>query len=224
MFIADSSEPVVCFLDETGLVAQDRYFAVGVLSVPEASDLQLAIQKHRQRFHWRNEWHFSEMTKAGRPVFDGLLDHLDVNTEWRFHLSLADREAFDVVKACGDRFHAYERVAAHCLSFCVVPGSQATVIADEYVTPDRVRLERQIRRVVNRNIGSDSISAIVRVRSNAHDPLQIADVLTGATVYPLRHRSNSQRPSPKFRFAQRLRERLGPRIIVSEFDPGWLWM
>jgi|GEM_PF-2212985 len=45
----------ICFLDETGVVAQDNYFAVGVLTISEDSDLPTFVRKFRQRNEWVGE-------------------------------------------------------------------------------------------------------------------------------------------------------------------------
>lgn len=138
---------IVCFLDETGVIAQDDIFAVGVLALSEQSDLAVRVRKYRQRIGWTDEWHFTHLTTHGLGAYRGLIDVLVDCPEWMYRVTLADRTEFDVAAACGDRFLAYERIAAQSLAGIM-------------------------RR-------SNALAGAVRVSSDCHGPMQVADVLTG---------------------------------------------
>jgi len=215
---------VICFLDETGVVAQDAHFAVGVLTVPENSDLPTQVRKFRQRSGWTGEWHFSKLNEKGLRVFKGLIDVLRDHSGWSFRLTLADRAALDVAEVCGDRFVAYERIAAQSVASSMVAGTQAVVLADEYSTPDTVRFEEDVRWCVNSEAGGNVVAGVVRVTSDCHDLMQASDVLTGALVYPYRQgRSRTgKRPSAKRRLADYALAQLAGRVPVSPFDPSWV--
>jgi hypothetical protein len=98
------------------------------------------------------------------------------------------------------------------------PDAQAVVLADEYSTPDSVRFEEDVRWCVNSQFGGNVVAGAVRVSSESHDLMQVADVLTGAIVYPFRSsRSRQQR-----RLARYVARELGDRLPVSDFDQAWL--
>ena len=214
---------LVCFLDETGVVAQDTIFGVGVLSVPEDSDLPTAVRKYRQRTSWHSEWHFCALNQKSLNLYKGLIDVLTNHPNWSFTLTLADRDKFDVVQATGDRFLAYERIAAQSLAASMPADRQAVALADEYTTPDTVRFEEDVRHTVNTQQGGNRLAAVVRVTSNCHDLMQAADVLTGALTFPLRGVPRTgKRPSPKRRLANYVAAELGSRLPVQEFETTWL--
>lgn len=217
----------VCFLDETGVVARDRFFAVGILTVPESSDLPTTLHKLRQRSKWFGEWHFNALDKSSYRIHRELVDLLAIHTGWSYHLVLADRDKLDVASACDDRFIAYERIAAQAIAQSVPSGAQVAVIADEYTTPDTVRFEEAVRWAVNTTLGGNVVAAVVRVTSTSHDLLQAADVLTGALVYKDRVAAGlaggtGKRPSLKARLAGRVERELGQRVGQVEFDRQWL--
>jgi len=214
----------ICFLDETGVVAQDNFFAVGVLTIGESSDLPTFVRKFRQRSAWVGEWHFSRMNERELSHYKALIDLLREHCGWSFCLTLADRSNFDVSAACGDRYVAYERIAAQSIAASMSPDAQAVVLADEYSTPDSVRFEEDVRWCVNSQLGGNVVAGAVRVSSDSHDLMQVADVLTGAIVYPFRSsRSRQQRrPTAKRRLANYVAKELGNRLPVSDFDQAWL--
>lgn len=215
---------VVCFLDETGVVAQDTYFAVGVLTVPEHSDLPTQVRKYRQRSGWTGEWHFSGMNDHGLRIFKGLIDVLRDHPGWTYTLTLADRSEFDVAQVCGDRCVAYERISAQSLSASMLSGAQAVVLADEYSTPDTVRFEEDVRWCVNTAAGANVVAGVVRVTSDCHDLMQASDVITGALTYPYRQGAarTGKRPSAKRRLSTYVQAQLVGRTPINAFDPVWI--
>jgi hypothetical protein len=215
---------VACFLDETGVVAQDRYFAVGVLTVPETSDLPTQVRKYRQRNNWTGEWHFSGMNEKGLRVYRGLVDLLRDQDGWSYTLTLADRSVLDVVEVCGDRYVAYERISAQSVSASMVDEAQAVVLADEYSTPDTVRFEEDVRWCVNSAVEANVVAGVIRVTSDCHDLMQVSDVITGALIYPYRQgvARMGKRPSAKRRLSSYVQAELAQRVPVTPFDPAWL--
>lgn len=215
---------IACFLDETGVVAQDNYFAVGVLTVPEESDLPTLVSKYRQRIQWRGEWHFSEVNNQRLSIYKELVDILCAHESWSFFVTIANRSEFDVAAACGDRFIAYERIAAQTLTASMVHERQAVVLADEYSTPDSVRFEEDVRWTVNSRFSCNIIAGVIRITSHSHDLLQLSDVLTGGITYPNRVRVGrpGKRPSAKSRLSKYLMTKLAGRLNLEPFDPNWL--
>lgn len=218
------TKSLIGFLDQSGVVARDRYFAVGVLTIPERSDLPIAMRKYRQRISWRDEWHFSAVNTQSLRAHRGLVDILEEHSCWSYRMVLADRGEFDVVRHTGDRFRAYERIAAQVIAAGIGQSKQAVILADEYSTPDSIRFEEDVRSTVNTHFGNNSLVAVIRIGSVGHDLLQVADVLTGAMTYPMRSGRSApgKRPSPKRRLSSHVRGRLSHRLAVSRFDPAWL--
>lgn len=215
----------MCFLDETGVVAKDNFFAVGVLSIDEGSRLPTIVQKFRQRNSWVGEWHFSGMTEKELKHYKRLVDLLSEDSSWSFTLTLADRSKFDVSAACGDRYLAYERIAAQSIASCMFNESQAVVLADEYSTPDNVRFEEDVRLSVNLRLQGNVVAAAVRVNSLSHDLMQVSDVLTGSLVYPYRSGQSNRhgkRQTAKRRLSTHVSDKLASRLPVHEFDRSWL--
>ena len=147
--------------------------------------------------------------------YKALTDLLFEDSGRSFCVTLADRSNFDVSAACGYRYVAYERIAAS-----LSPDAQAVVLVDEYPTPDSVRFEEDVRWCVNSQLGGNIVAGAVRVSSDSHDLMQVADVLTGALVYPFRSsRSRHQRrPTAKRRLATCVARELGNRLPLTDFD------
>jgi hypothetical protein len=64
----------IAFLDESGAIAHDRFFAVGCLKLSEPAPLTRAVQKFRDRNHWYREIHFAELTRGTLPLYKGVVD------------------------------------------------------------------------------------------------------------------------------------------------------
>ena len=68
----------MAFVDESGSVSADRFFAVGCLKLTEPSDLLRPLHRLRERPHWYKELHFTELTRNGldfhRAVISSFLD------------------------------------------------------------------------------------------------------------------------------------------------------
>ncbi len=152
----------ICFLDETGIVAQDNFFAVRVLTIGESSDLPTFVRKFRQRIGWVGEWHFSGMNERELGHYKALIDLLREHAGWSFCLTLADRSNFDVSAACGNRYLAYERIAAQSIAASMPKDAQAVVLADEYSMPGSVRFEEDARWCVNSKFGGNVVAGAVR--------------------------------------------------------------
>lgn len=217
----------VCFLDETGVVAQDRFFAVGVLTLNECSDLPTQMRKLRQRRQFFGEWHFNQLETSTYRIYQEFVDLLVADSNWTYQLVLADRDKCDVAAECGDRYVAYERISAQTIAESLPSDAQVAVLADEYTTPDAVRFEESVRWDVNVKFGGNVVAAVVRVTSTSHDLLQASDVLTGAVVYKRRAAAGLaggkwKRPTPKARMSRYVESTLGTRLAQAEFDPMWL--
>jgi hypothetical protein len=61
----------IAFLDESGAIASDRFFAVGCLKLGEPTWLLRRVQRWRDQSHWYQEIHFGDLTSG---TLDRLLD------------------------------------------------------------------------------------------------------------------------------------------------------
>lgn len=84
----------VVFLDESGAIAQDRFFAVGCLKLAEPSVLLRGVQKLRDRNHWYREIHFAELTRDALPFYRQVVSLL-ASSDCEFSCFVADRHAAD---------------------------------------------------------------------------------------------------------------------------------
>jgi hypothetical protein len=105
----------VAFLDETGAIASDRFFAVGLLTLPEPAALTRRLQKLRDRLHWYDEFHWYELTSASLPVYRDALSIVAAIEDARFACLIADRRQFDPVQCFGNAWTGYERMASQLI-------------------------------------------------------------------------------------------------------------
>ena len=62
----------VAFLDESGSIASDRFFAVGCLKIAEPHLLTRSVQLFRDQNHWYKEFRFTDATKGTIGIYKGL--------------------------------------------------------------------------------------------------------------------------------------------------------
>jgi Protein of unknown function (DUF3800) len=194
----------IAFLDESGAISHDRFFAVGCLKLAEPSVLLRRIQKLRDRHHWYGEIHWVDVTKDSLPFYSSVIDAI-AESEAELSCLVADRESADVVARFGSPWHAYEELATQLLIGAIGPGELVTVLADNYSAPDEVVFEQDVKREVNRRLQRLAVTSVCRLDSNAADPLQLVDLTSGVT-FEFRHAAGlAGQCSPKAHLAHKLR-------------------
>ena len=179
----------VAFLDESGIIAQDRFFAVGCLILPEAHHVLRRFQKLRDRRHWYGEVKWVDLTMTSLPLYKDLIDAVAASNA-RFSCFVADRDVDDpVARFSGDPWLAYEKLATQLLVGSRRPFELLSVIADNYSTPDRVVFEEDVRQQVNARLSCLAAATVCRLDSKSCDGLQLVDVLTGAVAFEYRQRA-----------------------------------
>ncbi|NKR99907.1 DUF3800 domain-containing protein [Rhodococcus hoagii] len=198
------------FLDETGAIAADRFFAVGVLTHSEPSRLTRAIGKLRDRQHVYREFHFTELTRNSLPIYRDFVDICAQDPDLRFYCFVADRQVGDPVARFGDTWTAYAKMAEQLLVAAIRPGEIVSVIADNYSTPDHVLFEEDLKKEVNRRHRRLAVSNVCRMDSRASDGLQAADLLTSAVTFQFRQAAGlagTNTPKPGSRTTWRISSR-----------------
>lgn len=200
----------VAFLDESGAIANDRFFAVGCLKLAEPSVLLRAVQKLRDREHWYKEIHFSRLTRGALPFYRKVVDVVMATPDAWFSCFVADRVLADPVARFGSDWLAYEKLAEQLLIASIKRREIMTVLADNYSTPDDVLFEQDVRANVNRRLGRLGIVSVCRLDSQAADPLQIVDLLTSALAFEFRQSAGlANANSPKGQLAAYVRQGFG---------------
>lgn len=177
------------FLDETGIIAQDRFFAVGCLVITEPADVLRKVQKLRDTRHWYGEIKWVDLTMTTLPLYKALVD-IVVGSAARFSCFVSDRSIADpVARFKQDGWLAYQKLATQLLIGTSKPHELLSVMADNYSTPDDVQFEQELRREVNTRLDCLQVVTVCRLDSKACDALQVVDVLTGAITFE--HRANA---------------------------------
>jgi len=212
-----TSPTAVAFLDESGSIASDRFFAVGCLKVSEPSYLLRLIQRLRDRQHWYDEIHSADLTRDALPFYSSVVDVLAGSNDLRFSAFVADRSISDPITRFGSSAKAYEKMAEQLLIGSISPNEIISVIADEYSTPDVNPFEIVVRTEVNRRLGCLAIATVVLVNSRAAVPLQLVDLMTSAVAFEFReHAGLASHRSAKADLARYMRE----QFKVSTFLKG----
>jgi hypothetical protein len=193
----------VAFLDESGVIARSRFFAVGLLKLPEPELLTRRVQKLRDRHHWYREFHWTDVTSGALPIYREVLSVPAALGDARFACFVADRDAFDPVARFGSPWTAYEHLATQLLLGNIRPDELVSVIADNYSTPHGVRFERDVRRDVNSRLGRCAVPSLVRLDSRSTDALQVVDLLTAAVAFEFQQQAGlAGRRTPKARLLE----------------------
>jgi hypothetical protein len=200
----------LAFLDESGSIAQDRFFAVGCLKLEEPSRVLRAVQKLRDQAHRYHEIHFNAVTRKAVPFYERVVDLIANQAGSFFSCFVADRQVADPVVRFKTPWRAYEKLATQLLLGSIRPWEIVTVIADNYSTPPGVDFERDVKLAVNKRLGRLAVACVCRLDSKAADPLQLVDLLTSAVAFEFREAAGlASARSPKARVAGHLRARYG---------------
>ena len=198
------------FLDETGTISVDRFFAVGFLKLPEPSVLVRRIQHLRDQRHWYKEIHFADLTSRLLPIYKLIVETVAATPDVYFSCFVADREAADPIKRFGTPWLAYEKLAEQLIIGSIKPRELVAVLADNYSTPPHVLFEQDLKYEVNRRLGRLAVTSVCRLDSHAADPLQIVDLLTSAVTFEFRAAAAlASATSPKGQLAAYVREQFG---------------
>jgi len=206
------------FVDESGAIANDRFFAVGLVKCHVPSRLMRGIQKLRDRKHWYTEFKFSELTLGKLGLYKELVDQCLSVGDLSFFGFISDRQVADPIARFGDAWTAYGKMAEQMVVASIDPDELMSVVADNYSTPDEVLFEERLKRDVNRRMGRLAVTTVCRLDSKASDGLQIADLFTSATAFEFRAAAGlASETSPKGRLAEYVRTSLGAKSFLS----GW---
>lgn len=210
-----STPTSVAFLDESGAIAQDRHFAVGCLKLTDPDVMVRALTKLRDRRRFYSEIHFAEMKPRSLRLYKEVVD-LIAAIDFSFSCFVVDRSQSDPVARFGGPWVAYERLATQLLLGSIRPGELVTVLADEYSSPDTVHFERDVCAAVNDRLDRLAVTKVLRLRSNAADGLQLADLLTSAVTFEFRQSvGHAGQTSPKAQLAQHVRTSLGVTSFLA---------
>lgn len=218
------------FLDETGRlpVARDRFFAVGLLKIPEPAVIQRRMQRLRDQKEFRAEMKWSEVRLNSLPLYREALGFFFDCQEAKFSCFVTDKTINDPIKRYGNQWRAYERLSAQLLVGNISQGERVTVLADEYSTPVNEKFEENVRGLVDKKLQRHAVCGVCRMRSTGVDLFQILDVLLGAVAYDFKIAAGLiDTPNPKGRMLNFIKDRFGvqtfvgghqaPRLNVKEF-------
>lgn len=210
------------FLDESGSIARDRFFAVGCLKLPEPSVLLRQVQKLRDRTETHHEIHFSDATKDSLPFYRSVVD-LVAASNGSFSCFVVDRDKSDPVARFGSHWLAYEKLAKQLLLGTIRPRELLVVLADAYSTPDDVVFEQDVRTGVNQKLGRLGVVSICRLDSKSTDALQIVDLLTSAVAFEFRQAAGmAAKSNPKANLAKHVRGKYGVTTCLEGCKEGRL--
>lgn len=204
------------FLDETGAIAKDRFFAVGCLKLPEPSVLLRALQTLRDKNHFYGEIHWVDVTKLSVPFYKKVIDLIAATSWATFACFVSDRQAADPIARFGNHWRAYEKLATQLLIGNISPGELVAVLADNYSTPPDVSFEIDVKAEVNRRLDRLGVLGICRLDSKAADCLQMVDLLTAAVAFEFRSTAGlAGRTTPKAELAEYLRDAFGVPTFIG---------
>lgn len=207
----------IAFLDESGAISHDRFFAVGCLKLAQPCDLTRAIITVRDKLHWYHEIHFTDLTRASLPFYREVLRQV-CSLRATFACFVADREQSDPVARFGNAWTAYERLAEQLIVGNIRRRELVTVLADSYSTPPAVAFEVDLKRGVIRRLGESAVTSVCRLDSRSADPLQVVDFLTGAVTFEFRQQAGlAGTRSPKAVMAAEVRSSLGAGTFLQGF-------
>jgi hypothetical protein len=198
------------FLDESGSIAGDRFFVVGVLKLSQPSRLLRRIQRFRDREGWYGEFHFAQVTKGSVELYKRLVDLVSHEDGLWFDCFVADKALANPVERWETHWRAYEKLAEQLLVGSIRPFEIVSVLADNYSTPPEVDFESTVTERVNKRLDRLAVANLIRIDSASTDGLQIVDLLTSAVGFEFRQAAGiAGRGNPKDALAGNVRDRFG---------------
>ena len=208
-------DTALIFLDESGSISNDRFFAVGCLKLTNPTSVLRTIQLLQDSKHAYQELHFSSLTKGTLSLYKRVVDILAESGE-TFSCFVADRDAADPVKRFGTGWAAYEKLATQLIISATKPCEIVTVLADNYSTPATFKFEASVKRQVNRRLDRLAVLEVCRLDSKSAIPLQLVDLLTSAVAFEYRATSGSgSSTSPKGRLSAYVRQKFGVTTFIG---------
>jgi hypothetical protein len=212
----ESHPTSVAFFDETGAIASDRFFTVGLLRIDDHATLLKEVKALRKRRRFWDEFKWSGITVGNQRAYLELIDLL-VASPAKFSCFVADRHVADPVARFGSTFAAYEKLATQLLIGSVRPFELTSVLADNYSAPNDRCFENSVRDECNGRLHRLAVVSVVQVDSAATEGLQLVDVLTGAVGFGFRADAGlGSHQSHKGQVAAHLRALCG----VTDFNAG----
>ena len=203
------------FLDESGSISHDLFFAVGCLKLAEPSILLRQIQKLRDQRHVYHEIHFASITSYALPFYREVVDLVRAS-DAEFSCFVADRRSHDPIARWGTPWKAYEKLACQLIISTIRPRELVTVVADNYSTPDPVVFEQDLRKSVNARLGRLAVTSACRLDSKATDALQLVDLLTSAVTHDFRQEAKlAKARNPKGKLTAYVRRKYEVETFVS---------
>jgi hypothetical protein len=173
-------------LDETGAIAKDRFFAVGLLKSREPARLLRSIQKLRDRRHWYSEFKFTDTTRDSLSLYKEFIDLIAADSAVEFFSFVADRRRADPIERFGSHWEAYAKLAEQLVVACVRGEELVAILADNYSTPDYILFEESLKASANGRLKRLAVTSVCRLDSKSSDGLQAVDMLTSAIAFEFR--------------------------------------
>lgn len=206
------------FLDETGSVSGDRFFAIGALKLVIPSEMLRAVTKYRSQKRFFDEFHFGGMRRMDQDLYRGLADIVLNQGQSSFYMFIADRKVHDPVERFGNQWDAYLKMAEQLIVALIRPHEIATVLADSYTTPDHVLFEEQLKDNVNHRLRRLAVANVARLDSRSSDGIQAVDLLTSAAAFEFRASVGlASTSNHKALLAAYIRTRMGTSSVLDGF-------
>jgi hypothetical protein len=212
----------MAFLDEAGIIARDRFFAVGCLKLAEPSILLREVQHLRDRTQTYYEIHFTDVTRSSLPFYNAVVDLVAASGAY-FSCFVVDRKKHDPVERFGSPWSAYEKLAKQLLLGSIRPRELLVVLADNYSTPLNVAFEQDVRAAVNKKLGRLAVVSVCRLDSKTTDALQIVDLLTSAVAFEFRQAAGiAAKRNAKASLSKYVRRKYGVATCLKGCKQGTL--
>lgn len=186
-----SLEPTFAFMDESGTLHPNnpnRYFAVGAIidSYPDSliKDLHLILQHLESKLGRSNdpklEFRFSSVTKTSLPIYKDLIDLLKRHQSWRFCCLIVDTEdsKYDQPSDSQEIWEEYLKLTKLLLKNNLSNQERTVLLADYYRQPSG-----EVHELATLPEVTPNLVDTLQVESQGILPVQIADVLLGASLY-----------------------------------------
>ncbi|MFZ4648452.1 MAG: DUF3800 domain-containing protein [Patescibacteria group bacterium] len=211
-----------CFLDESGSLSNLRepLFTLGIIKISQPFYLSSKISYERSKRQFFDEVKFNKLSKNNinfaKFVVDSFLDTKSLN----FYSYTLDKEG-DFFKSnfAKDPWEAYEEISLALLSDAVLAHKEILILIADYITtPNSVKYEVNIKKIMNAKKGRLAMAGVCRFDSKSNDLLQVVDLLIGIIAYDLKISAGMVTGDKfKIQLVNYFKENLGVKDFVGGF-------
>lgn len=179
-----------CFLDESGSLSNPKepLFTLGIIKISQPFYLSSKITYERSKRKFFDEIKFNKISKNNIDFAKFIIDSFFDTKSLNFYSYTLDKDGiFFKNNFAKDPWQAYEEISLNLINDTVLAHKEILVLIADYITtPNYVKYEVNIKKIINAKRRRLAMAGVCRFDSKSNDLLQAVDLLIGIVTYDLK--------------------------------------